>query len=133
MLKFVWHLPLYRQHQILAESGITISRSSLSVWADRAVSLLELMFAAQARSVLDSSVIVMDETPVRAGRDGANLGKMKTGYYWPVLGDRGEVVFHFAPSRAHRHVGRFLGNFSGTLVSDGYGADAAYAEARGEA
>ncbi len=54
-------------------------------------------------------------------------------YYWPVLGDRDEVVFHFAPSRAHHHVARFLGDFEGTLVSDGYGAYAAYAEARGEA
>ena len=54
-------------------------------------------------------------------------------YYWPVLGDRDEVVFHFAPSRAHHHVEQFLGDFEGTLVSDGYGAYAAYAEARGEA
>ena len=58
---------------------------------------------------------------------------MKQCYYWPVLGDRDEVVFHFAPSRAHHHVARFLGDFEGTLVSDGYGAYAAYAEARGEA
>ena len=131
--KFAWHLPLYRQHQMLAESGITVSRKSLSGWANRAISLLEPVFEAQCRSVLESSVIVMDETPVRAGRDPAKPGKMKQCYYWPVLGDRDEVVFHFAPSRAHHHVARFLGDFEGTLVSDGYGAYAAYAEARGEA
>ena len=131
--KFAWHLPLYRQHQMLAESGITVSRKSLSGWVNRAIALLEPVFAAQCRSVLESSVIVMDETPVRVGRDPGNPGKMKQCYYWPVLGDRDEVVFHFAPSRAHHHVERFLGDFEGTLVSDGYGAYAAYAEARGEA
>ncbi len=75
--KFAWHLPLYRQHQMLAESGITVSRKSLSGWANRAISLLEPVFEAQCRSVLESSVIVMDETPVRVGRDPAKPGKMK--------------------------------------------------------
>lgn len=131
--KFAWHLPLYRQHQMLGESGITVNRRSLSGWANRAISLLEPVFEAQCRSVLESSVIVMDETPVRAGRDPGKPGKMKQCYYWPVLGDRDEVVFHFAPSRAHHHVERFLGDFEGTLVSDGYGAYAAYAETRGAA
>ncbi|MCY3940227.1 MAG: transposase [Gammaproteobacteria bacterium] len=131
--KFAWHLPLYRQHQMLAGSGITVNRKSLSGWANRAISLLEPVFEAQCRSVLDSSVIVMDETPVRVGRDPGKPGKMKQCYYWPVLGDRDEVVFHFAPSRAHHHVERFLGDFEGTLVSDGYGAYAAYAETRGAA
>ena len=131
--KFAWHLPLYRQHQMLAGSGITINRKSLTGWANRAISLLEPVFEAQCRSILDSAVIVMDETPVRAGRDPDRPGRMKQGYYWPVLGDRDEVVFPFAPSRAHHHVERFLGDFEGTLVSDGYGAYEAYAEARGEA
>ncbi len=131
--KFAWHLPLYRQHQMLGESGITVNRKSLSGWVNRAIALLEPVFAAQCRSVLESSVIVMDETPVRVGRDPGKPGKMKQCYYWPVLGDRDEVVFHFAPSRAHHHVERFLGDFEGTLVSDGYGAYAAYAEARGAA
>ncbi len=131
--KFAWHLPLYRQHQMLGESGITVSRKSLSGWANRAISLLEPVFEAQWRSVLESSVIVMDETPVRVGRDPDKPGRMKQCYYWPVLGDRDEVVFHFAPSRAHHHVERFLGDFEGTLVSDGYGAYEAYAAARGEA
>ena len=131
--KFNWHLPLYRQHQILAESGITVSRKSLSGWANRAISLLEPVFEAQCRSVLESSVIVMDETPVRVGRDPDKPGKMKQCYYWPVLGDRDEVVFHFALSRAHHHVELFLGDFEGTLVSDGYDAYKAYATARAKA
>ncbi len=58
---------------------------------------------------------------------------MRKGYFWPMLGDRGEVVFPFAASRRHEHAAEFLGAYSGTLVSDGYGAYEAYVAARGGA
>ena len=128
--KFLWHLPLYRQHRMLAAAGITVSRGSLSLWANRAISLLKPIHDAQWRSVLECAVIQMDETPIRAGRHPGKPGSMKKGFFWPVLGDRGEVVFPFAGSRRHRHAAEFLGDYAGTLVSDGYGAYEAYVEAR---
>ena len=131
--KFMWHLPLHRQHRMLAAAGITVSRGSLSQWANRAVALLKPVHDAQWRSVLESAVIQMDETPIRAGRHPGKPGSMKKGYFWPVLGDRGEVVFPFATSRRHEHAAEFLGEYSGTLVSDGYGAYEAYVAARGGA
>ena len=39
-------------------------------------------------------------------------------------------VFHYAPSRAHRHVHAFLGEYCGTLLSDGYDGYSAYAAQR---
>ncbi len=128
--KFLWHLPLYRQHRMLAAAGITVNRGSLSLWANRAIALLKPIHDAQWRSVLESAVIEMDETPIRAGRHPGKPGSMKKGYFWPVLGDRGEVVFPFAGSRQHRHTAEFLGEYAGTLVSNGYGAYEAYVEAR---
>ena len=128
--KFQWHLPLHRQHQMLAAEGITVSRGSLSQWANRAIALLKPIHDAQWRSVLESAVIQMDETPIRAGRHPGKPGSMKKGYFWPILGDRGEVVFPFATSRRHEHAAEFLGEYSGTLVSDGYGAYEAYVAAR---
>ena len=56
-------------------------------------------------------------------------GKMKTAYFWPIYGDRHEVIFPYADSRAHRNVEAFLGDFEGTLLSDGYAAYPAYASA----
>ena len=128
--KFLWHLPLYRQHRMLAAAGIAVNRGSLSQWANRAIALLKPIHDAQWRSVLQGAVIQMDETPIRAGRHPGKPGSMKKGYFWPMLGDRGEVVFPFAGSRQHRHASEFLGNYAGTLVSDGYGAYEAYVEAR---
>ncbi len=131
--KFLWHLPLHRQHQMLAAGGITVNRGSLSQWANRAIALLKPVHDAQWRSVLESAVIQMDETPIRAGRHPGKPGSMKKGCFWPMLGDRGEVVFPFAASRRHEHAAEFLGEYSGTLVSDGYGACEAYVAARGGA
>ena len=124
--KFRYHLPLYRQHQRLADSGIRVSRSSLTNWAGRAIDLLEPVTAAQAAHIRQGDVIAMDETSIKAGR--VAPGKMRSAYFWPVYGEADEIVFHYAPSRAHKHVETFLGDFQGTLLSDGYAAYAAYAK-----
>ena len=126
--KFRYHLPLYRQHQRLGDHGIVVSRSSLNTWASRAIDLLEPIFQAQNANVLQSRVLAMDETSIKAGRKAK--GKMRTGWFWPVYGDGDEIVFHFAPSREHRHVRSFLGEFRGTLLTDGYEGYAAYAGTR---
>jgi len=124
--KFCYHLPLYRQHQRLEQCGIQISRSSLTNWTGRAIDLVKPIVEAQSRHQLEGKVLAMDETPVKAGRQ--KQGKMRQGYFWPVYGEDDEIVFHYAPSRAHRNVQNFLGDFKGTLLSDGYSAYAAYAD-----
>jgi len=123
--KFCYHLPLYRQHQRLEQCGIQVSRSSLTTWAGRSIDLLRPIVEAQAAHILQSRVLAMDETPIKAGRQ--KKGKLRQAYFWPIYGEANEIVFHYAPSRAHSHVEAFLGNFSGTLLSDGYEAYAAYA------
>jgi len=113
-----YHLPLYRQHQRLEASGIHIDRGTLTRYVQRMSELLAPIVDAQLRSILQSKVLAIDETPIKAGRKAK--GKMKQGYIWPVLGDQQEIVFHFAPSRGREVVERLLGDFAGTLVNDGY-------------
>lgn len=124
--KLRYHLPLYRQHQRMAAAGITLSRAALTSWVQRVGELLEPVYAAQLASILRSRVLAMDETPIRAGRKQGKPGKMKTGYFWPIYGDADEVAFPFAPTRAHLQVESLLGNFQGTLVSDGFEAYASF-------
>ncbi len=131
--KLAYHLPLYRQHQRLAASGVRIGRSTLTTYFHRAADLLGPIFAAQVESILASKVIAMDETPIKAGRKKGkppNRGTMKTGYFWPVYGDRDEVAFVFSPTRAHAVVQEVLADYSGTLLSDGYEAYEKYAARR---
>ena len=127
--KFRYHLPLYRQHQRLQDSGIKVSRGSLTNWAGRAIDLLEPIVQAQAAHVLQSEVLAMDETSIKAGRTAP--GKMRQAYFWPVYGDQDEIVFHYAPTRQHHHVETFLNGFKGTLLSDGYAAYEVFAKRHG--
>jgi hypothetical protein len=48
---------------------------------------------------------------------------MKTGSFWPIYGDRDEVVFPYAPTRAASVVRELLQGFQGVLLTDG---DVAY-------
>ena len=129
--KFVYHLPLYRQHQRLGASGITLSRATLTNLASRAIDLLVPIFDAQYQNALRSRVLAMDETPIKSGRK--SKGKMRQAWFWPIHGEQNEIVFPYTPSRASSNVKALLGeDFSGVLVSDGHDAYARYSEARNE-
>lgn len=118
--KFLYHLPLYRQHQRLDLNGIKVARSTLTNLAQRSIALLVPIYQAQLENVLRSRVLAMDETPIKAGRK--TKGKMNRAYFWPIYGEQDEVCFTFSLSRGMRHVLEQLGEFKGTLVTDGYGA-----------
>ena len=126
--KFCYHLPLYRQHQRLADAGITLSRATLTHYTQRAIELLRPIYDAQWQHVLQSKVLAMDETPIKAGK--AGKGKMKATWYWPVYGEDDEICFTWSPSRGSGHVKQQLGDFAGTLLSDGYAAYDAYARSQ---
>jgi len=118
--KFLYHLPLYRQHQRLADAGITLSRATLTNYVQRAIGLLAPIYDAQWRHILRSRVLAMDETPIKAGK--AGKGKLKATWYWPVYGEADEICFTWSRSRGKDHVVQQLGDFAGTLLSDGYAA-----------
>ena len=118
MEKFVDHLPLYRQHQRLQQAGIRLSRGALTQWVQRAADLLEPIYYALLSSILQSWLLVMDETPLKAGR--REKGKLHRGYLWPIYGDQDEVAFPFSASRAQTVVREALGTFCGVFLTDGY-------------
>ncbi|MGH8845820.1 MAG: IS66 family transposase, partial [Polaromonas sp.] len=121
--KFAYHLPLYRQHQRMTDAGITVTRPWLTQLAQQGAALLAPIYEAQFASIRSSRVKAMDETPIKAGRQGP--GKMKAAYFWPVYGERDEVCFPYFESRRHEHVQQALGlhNAPGAvLLTDGYQA-----------
>ncbi|HXG19796.1 MAG TPA: IS66 family transposase [Methylomirabilota bacterium] len=124
--KFRYHLPLYRQHQRLADAGIRLNRATLTQWVQRTAALLEPIYYAQLSSILQSQVLAMDETPIKAGRQ--RKGKLHTGYFWPVYGDQDEIAFPYAASRAQAVVREALGSFCGVLLTDGYTVYERYAQ-----
>jgi hypothetical protein len=98
----------------------------LTTLASRAIDLVTPIFHAQFGNILQSRVLAMDETPIKAGRK--HKGKLRQAYFWPIYGEADEIAFSYSPSRASAHVREVLGEtFKGTLVTDGYEAYAKYA------
>jgi transposase len=130
--KFQYHLPLYRQHSRVEAAGIRASRPWLTQLVHKACALLEPIYDAQLASIQMSRVKAMDETPIKAARDGP--GKMKQGYFWPIYGELDEIVFPFFPSRATQPVFDCLGvdpAQGAVLLSDGFAVYERYAKKTG--
>ena len=116
--KYLYHLPLYRQHQRLEASGITLSRGTLTHLEQRAAQLLKPVAEEQFNSCLDSDTLTLDETPAKAGRK--SEGKMQKGYFWCFYGDQDEMAFIFSTSRSGDVIEPHLKDFEGVLLTDGY-------------
>lgn len=117
--KFCYHQPLYRQHQRLEQNGIKVARSTLTNLVKRSIELLNPIAQAQKDNILISRVLAMDETPVKAGKK--QKGKLNRAYFWPIYGEQHEVCFTFSNNRSMRHLEEQLGDYQGTLLTDGYG------------
>jgi transposase len=126
--KFLYHLPVYRLHQRLRDCDILLARGTLTNLVHQTAALLRPIYDAQMRSILTSAVLLIDETPIRAGRHPEKKGKMQSAYFWPIYGDQDEIGFHFANTRAQTVIEKLLKDFAGTYVTDGYGVYDAYAK-----
>lgn len=124
--KFVYHLPLYRQHQRLENNGVVLARSTLTQLVKRVIDLLKPIYLSQLDNVLLSKILAIDETPIKSGK--GKKGKLKQAYFWPIMGEADEICFTYSSSRAMQHLKDQLGEFDGTILSDGYKAYDLYRE-----
>ena len=124
--KFCDHLPLYRQAEIYARSGLDIDRSQLAEWLGHVVWLLKPLVELIAAHVMAGRVIHADDTPVDVLSPGT--GKTKTGRLWVYLRDERPhagtapptVLYRYTPDRKGEHCRAELANFTGWLHADGY-------------
>ena len=124
--KYGDHLPLYRQSQIYARSGVELHRSTLAGWVGKASFHLTPVVDRLAWHLKQSGQLFMDET--RAPVLDPGRGKTKTGYLWALARDERPwagldppgVAFFYAPGRGGVHAARFLEGFTGILQVDGY-------------
>ncbi len=116
------HLPLYRQSEIYARSGVHIARSSMAQWLGIAgVRLLPLALALRDY-ILEHPVVHADETPVALLVPGR--GKTKKAYVWVYrttnFVPQRAVYYDFCGGRGAEHPNRVLKGFEGTIVTDAY-------------
>ena len=116
------HLPLYRQQDILARSGLTLSRATLCEIMANAAMLLEPLATFMMRRLVASDLLGADDTPVRlldpSHPDGVRLAR-----FWLFRGFEAAPynVFHFHESRGRDGPAGFLQDFQGTVKVDAYG------------
>ena len=116
------HLPLYRQTEIYARSGVHIPRSTMAQWIGICGVRLAPLVAALKEYILGHSVIHVDETPVSLLAPGK--GKTKKAYVWVYRTTNfvtpRAVFYDFCKDRSGEHPRRVLADFHATMVTDDY-------------
>jgi transposase len=125
--KFVDHLPLYRQEQILGRHGVDLKRSTLCDWLGSCAAALTPLYELMVSTVLQSRVLHTDDTPVTLQDHEPDASA--TGRVWAYLGDAAHPynVFQFTPNRKRDGPREFLKEYRGYLQADAFsGYDVLY-------
>jgi transposase len=124
--KYDDHLPLYRQAEIFARTGVSLETSTLSGWVGATAAALKPLLDALAADVVACDSLHVDDTPVPVLAPGT--GKTKTGRLWtyvrderPFAGSRPPAaLFFYSPDRKGEHPRAHLKDFRGVIHADGY-------------
>ena len=136
--KYAWHLPLYRQSQMMMAESIHIDRSTLAHWVGFAAFELMPLYDRLVANLKASTKLFADETRCPVLDPGR--GKTKTGYLWAIARDDRPwgggadasghpkhpgtgppaVAYMYAPGRGEEHAVRLLAGVRGVLQVDGY-------------
>ena len=126
--KYAWHLPLYRQAQMLAAQGLDIKRAILAFWVGYAAAELRPLYVRLRELILASGKIAVDETVAPVLDPGR--GRTKQGYFWAVARDDRPwggtdppaIAYSYAPGRGAVHGLKLLDHYRGVVQCDGYAA-----------
>lgn len=124
--KFTMASPLYRQEQEWKQSGIWLSRQTMSNWLLKASNIwLEPLYELIRQQLLEHSVLHCDETTVQVLKEPGKAAQSKS-YMW-VYRTSGEaenqlVLYDYQPDRRYIRPREFLDGFSGYIHTDGYDA-----------
>ncbi len=131
------HVPMHRQAQILARSGVELDRSTLAAWVGKAAFHLGPIVERMAEELKRGDRLFMDEPPAPVLDPGR--GRTKTGYLWVLArddrrwggADPPAVVCAYAPGCGTDHAERLVRGFAGVLQVDGYAAYKTVSRGRG--
>lgn len=126
--KYVDHLPLYRQEQILkTRHGIDISRKTMTDWVRVVADWLTPIYNHIREDLRTSAYLQADESPVLYCQPEGGSGK---GYFWIYNHPGGAVLYEWHTGRGADCLATMLNDFSGTVQCDGYAAYTSYARRR---
>lgn len=130
--KFIDHLPLYRQEQILrSRHGIDLSRKTMCDWLERVAWWLRPIYSHIRDDLRRGTYLQIDESPIRfCQAEGGGSGQ---GYVWVYHRPGAGVLYEWHTGRGAQCLKSMLDGFGGTVQSDGYSAYQSYARERAQA
>jgi transposase len=125
--KYANHLPLYRQEQIFGRDGLRLPRQTLCDWALAAAEALRPIADCMMAQIRAGPVMQLDDTPVmcQGGRGEPNFQACLWTFVNPEVSG---VAYRFTPGRASGPLAAEIGDFTGTLLGDGYSGNRAAAD-----
>jgi hypothetical protein len=120
--KYVTATPLYRQEKVLEAIGVHLSRTTMANWIIYAAKRwLSPVYEEMHRQLLTLPVIHADETVVQVLKEPGKKPQTDS-RMWVYCGgnETKYVLFEYQPTRNGDHAKRFLGDYGGALVTDGY-------------
>lgn len=122
--KYVNAVPLYRLEKEFERYGLAISRANMANWMIRlSEEYLSVFYDHLHRKIYDFDVIGADETPVEVNKDGRPAGSKS--YIWVyrsggISSTHHIVLYEYQKTRNATHPIRFLKDYEGICVTDGY-------------
>jgi transposase len=122
--KYVNAMPLYRQEKDFKAKKIPLSRTTMANWIIYAArTWFEPVYTRMKKELLSSHVIHADETVVQVLKEPGKKAQTES-RMWVYCSGAQEpkklVLYEYQPTRNGDHAKRFLGDFSGILVTDGF-------------
>lgn len=129
--KYADGIPLYRQSGILARYHIDLSRQTLSESVLKVAEQIQPLVECLRQQLLSYPLLYMDETPVQVLNEPDRTAQSQS-YMWVQRGGPPEkpiTLFNYEPSRSGATASSLLSGYTGTLMTDGYAAYRAVANA----
>lgn len=124
-MKFEQFVPLERQLKDWSRLGLTLYSRTLVDWVNKvAEEYLKPVYDELKRELLKRDIIAADETPYRIiNRSDGKSGKSKSqNWVYRTTADakRSIIVFDSTLTRGREELKRFIGDWSGVILCDGY-------------
>lgn len=125
--KYVNAVPLYRLEQMFSQNNVEISRNVMANWVIKAAQeYFKYFYEAMKEVMIKSSLLHADETPFQVLHEDGRTASQKS-YMWVYRTNVNTpgpkaVLYQYCRTRGHENPERFLADFVGKLVCDGYGA-----------
>lgn len=122
--KYLNAMPLYRQEQMYKANDVNISRRTMASWIIRSYErYLKYFYQAMKEQMMKQTILHADETPFEVSKDGRSAGSKS--YMWVYCSGEEEglakiVLYDYCHTRGAENAQRFLKDYSGTLITDGY-------------